>query len=126
MTLCQFCGLISSDRFTAGNLASFISAPSLKQPLPQPTNATKKPIGSSARKLLIYMRVTVVPSGLRPELFAEGRRENTQTENKTCRLLAEMALSVVRKNPQEPAQTRGSRQKKPPPKGWLFLYWFID
>ena len=29
MTLCQFCGLISSDRFTAGNLASFISAPSL-------------------------------------------------------------------------------------------------
>ena len=112
MTLCQFCGLISSDRFTAGNLASFISAPSLKQPLPQPTNATKKPIGSSARKLLIYMRVTVVPSGLRPALGGEGRRENVQTESKTCRSLAEMALSVVRKNPQEPAQTRASRQKK--------------
>lgn len=35
-----------------------------------------------------------------------------QTESKTCRSLAEMALSAVRKNPQEPAQTRGSRQKK--------------
>ena len=35
-----------------------------------------------------------------------------QTESKTRRLLAEMALSAVRKNPQEPAQTRGSRQKK--------------
>ena len=42
----------------------------------------------------------------------EGRRENVQTESKTCRSLAEMTLSVVRKNPQEPAQTRGSRQKK--------------
>ena len=89
-----------------------MTAPSLKQPLPQPTNATKKPIDSSARKLLIYMRVTVVPSGLWPSTGGEGRRENTQTESKTRRLLAEMALSVVRKNPQEPAQTRGSRQKK--------------
>ena len=88
------------------------SAPSLKQSLPQPTNATKKPIDSSARKSLIYMRVTIVPSGLRPALGGEGRRENTQTESKPRRLLAEMALSVVRKNPQEPAQTRGSRQKK--------------
>ena len=35
-----------------------------------------------------------------------------QTESKRCRLLAEMTLSAVRKNPQEPAQTRGSRQKK--------------
>jgi hypothetical protein len=35
-----------------------------------------------------------------------------QTESKTCRLAAEMALSAVRKNPLEPAQTRGSRQKK--------------
>ena len=45
-------------------------------------------------------------------LGGAGRRENTQTESKRCRLLAEMALSAVRKNPQEPAQTRGSRQKK--------------
>ena len=45
-------------------------------------------------------------------LGGEGRRENVQTESKTCRLVAEMALSEVRKNPQEPAQTRGSRQKK--------------
>ena len=58
------------------------------------------------------MRVTVVPSGLRPATGGVGRRENVQTESKTCRLLAEMALSAVRKNPQEPAQTRGSRQKK--------------
>jgi len=41
-----------------------------------------------------------------------GRRENTQTESKTCRLVAAIALSEVRKNPQEPAQTRGSKQKK--------------
>ncbi len=53
-----------------------------------------------------------MPSGLRPALGGEGRRENVQTESKPCRLLAEMALSAVRKNPQEPAQTRGSRQKK--------------
>ena len=53
-----------------------------------------------------------MPSGLRPALGGEGRRENTQTESKTRRLLAEMHLSVVRNNPQEPVQTRGSRQKK--------------
>ena len=76
------------------------------------SNATKKPIDSSARKLLIYIELTGVPSGLRPALGGEGRRENTQTESKTRRLLAEMVLSEVRKNPQEPAQTRGSRQKK--------------
>ena len=66
------------------------------------------------------MRVTVVPSGLRPATGGEGRRENTQTESKTRRLLAEMALSAVRKNPQEPAQTRGSRQKKANPEGLVF------
>ncbi len=71
-----------------------------------------KPIDSSARNPLIYIRVTGVPFGLRPALGGESRRENVQTESKTCRLLAEMALSAVRKNPQEPAQTRGSRQKK--------------
>ena len=91
-----------------GLMAAF----SLKQPLPQPTNATKKPIDSSARNPLIYIGVTGVPSGLRPVLGGANRRENTQTESKRCRLLAEMALSAVRKNPQEPAQTRGSRQKK--------------
>ena len=53
-----------------------------------------------------------MPSGLRPATGGVGRRENVQTESKTCRLQAEMALSEVRKNPQEPAQTRGSRQKK--------------
>ena len=97
-----------------------LTATSLKQSLPQPTNATKKPLDSSARKSLIYMRVTVVPSGLRPATGGEGRRENTQTESKTRRLLAEMALSVVRKNPQKPAQTRGSRQKKANPEGLVF------
>jgi hypothetical protein len=86
----------------------------------QPTNATKKPIDSSARNPLIYIGVTGVPSGLRPVLGGAGRRENTQTESKTCRLLAEMALSAVRKNPQEPAQTRGSRQKKANPEGLVF------
>ena len=68
-----------------------------------PTNATKKLIDSSVRKSLIYIEVTSLPSGLRPALGGEGRRENTQTESKPRRLLAEMALSVVRKNPQEPA-----------------------
>jgi hypothetical protein len=96
------------------------TAYSLKQSLPQPTNATKKPIDSSARKLLIYMRVTIVPSGLRPSTGGEGRRENTQTESKTRRLLAEMVLSAVRKNPQQPAQTRGRRQKKANPEGLVF------
>jgi hypothetical protein len=76
------------------------------------SNATKKPIDSSARKSLIYIGVMGVPSGLWPVLGGEGRRENVQTESKTYRLVAEMALSEVRKNPQEPAQTRGSRQKK--------------
>jgi hypothetical protein len=71
-----------------------------------------KLIDSSARNSLIYIGVTGVPSGLRPALGGVGRKENVQTESKTYRLVAEMALSVVRKNPQEPAQTRGSRQKK--------------
>ena len=89
-----------------------MTAFSLEQSLPQPTKATKKPIDSSARNPLIYIGVTGVPSGLRPALGGLGRRENVQMESKTCRLLAEMALSAVRKNPQEPAQTRGGRQKK--------------
>lgn len=96
------------------------SASSLKQSLPQPTKATKKPLNSSARNPLIYIGVTGAPSGLRPALGGVGRRENVQTESKTCRLLAEMALSAVRKNPQEPAQTRGSRQKKANPEGLVF------
>ena len=37
-----------------------------------------------------------------------------QTESKPRRLLADMALFVVRKNPQEPAQTRRKRQKSQP------------
>ncbi len=69
---------------------------------------------------MIYIEVVGVPSGLRPATGGEGRRENTQTESKPRRLLAEMALSVVRKNPQEPAQTRGSRQKKANPEGLVF------
>ena len=87
---------------------------------PQPTNATKKPIDSSARNLLIYIGATGVPSGLRPVLGGASRRENVQTESKTCRLLAEMPLSEVRRNPQEPTQTRGSRQKKANPEGLVF------
>ena len=61
-----------------------------------------------------------MPSVLRPPLRAEGQRENVQTESKTCRLLAEIPLSAVRKNPKEPAQTRGSRQKKANPEGLVF------
>ncbi len=56
----------------------------------------------------------------------EGRRENVQMESKTCRSLAEMTLSVVRKNPQEPAQTRGSRQKKANPEGLVFPLLVVD
>ena len=93
---------------------------------PQPTNATKKPIDSSARNLLIYIGATGVPSGLRPVLGGASRRENVQTESKTCRLLAEMPLSAVRKNPQEPAQTRGSRQKKANPEGLVFPLLVVD
>jgi len=72
------------------------------------------------------MKVTVVPSGLRPSTDGEGRRENTQTESKTRRLLAEMVLSAVRKNPQQPAQTRGSRQKKANPEGLVFPLLVVD
>ena len=92
----------------------------LSEHYPKPTNVTKKQIDSSARKSLIYIRVTVVLSGLRPSTGGAGRRENVQTESKTCRLLAEMALSIVRKNPQEPAHTRGSRQKTANPEGLVF------
>jgi len=53
-----------------------------------------------------------MPSGLGPATGGATRREYAQTESKPRRLLAEMVLSEVRKNPQEPAQTRGSRQKK--------------
>lgn len=63
----------------------------------------KKPIDSSARNPLIYIGVAGVPSGLRPVPVGQVRRENAQTESNSCRLLAEMALSAVRKNPQEPA-----------------------
>jgi hypothetical protein len=83
----------------------------LRHPLSLPT-PQKKPIDSSARNPLIHIGLTSVPSGLRPVLGGAGRRENEQTESKTYQLLAEMALSKVRTNPQEPAQTRGSRQKK--------------
>lgn len=55
--------------------------------------------------------VTVLPSGPRPAPGGVGRRENVQTESKTCLLLAEISLCAVRKNPQEPTQTRSSRQK---------------
>ena len=92
----------------------------LSELYPKPTNVTKKLIDSSARNPLIYIGPPGVTSGLRPALGGEGRRENVQTESKTCRLLAEMALSAVRKNPQEPAQTRGSRQKKANPEGLVF------
>jgi hypothetical protein len=91
--------------FMDENIAEFLTHCKHKTPcyplsLPMPEN---KPLDSSARKSLIYIGVTGVPSGLRPALGGEGRRENVQTESKTCRLLAEMALSAVRKNPQEPA-----------------------
>lgn len=78
----------------------------------QPTNATKKPIDSSVRNPLIYIGVMGAPSGLRPSLGGGDRRENAQAQSKACRLLAEMASFEVRKNPQESAQTRGSRRKK--------------
>jgi len=81
----------------------------------------KKPLDSSARNLLIYIEVTSEPSGLRPVLGWAGRRENVQTESKTCRLLAEMALSAVRRNPRKHAEVG---KKKPTPRGWFFLYWW--
>jgi len=83
-----------------------------------------KPLDSSARNLLIYIGLSGGPSGLRPARGGEGWKENTQTESKTCRLVAEMALSEVRKSPQEPAQTRGSRQKKPTGEPVDFLIWW--
>jgi hypothetical protein len=108
--------------FMDENIAEFLTHCKHKTPcyplsLPMPEN---KPLDSSARKSLIYIGVTGVPSGLHPVLGGAGRRENTKTESKTCRLLAEMTLSAVRKNPQEPAQTHGSRKKKANPEGLVF------
>jgi hypothetical protein len=60
-------------------------------------------IDSSAHNPLIYIEVTGTPSGLQLATGGKGRGENVQTESKTCRLMAEMTLSAVRKNPQEPA-----------------------
>lgn len=80
--------------------------------LTQPTKATKKPIDSSARNLLIYIGVTGVSSGLQPALGMEGLRENAQSESNICWLVVEMASFEVRKNPKESSQTCGSRRKK--------------
>ena len=106
---------------TRSSLATALSFNSSnRDDFPRPTKATKKPIDSSVRNSLIYIGLTGVPSGLRPALGGEGRKENVQTESKTCRWVAEMAFCAVRKNPQEPAQTRGSRQKKANPEGLVF------
>ena len=70
---------------------------------PQPTNATKKPIDSSARKLLIYIGVKGVPSGLLAFLDRPGAERERRNGEKTHRLAAEVLGSEVRKSPQEPA-----------------------
>lgn len=57
------------------------------------------------------LRMESMHSGLRLALVWESWGENVQTESKTCRLLAEMSLSAVRKNPQEPARTRRNPRK---------------
>ena len=81
----------------------------------------KVKVSGELGQLQLQLQLVDEPSGLRPALGGEGRRENTQTESKRCRLLAEMALSVVRKNPRKHAVVG---QKKPTPKGWFFLYWW--
>jgi hypothetical protein len=70
---------------------------------PHLTNTTEKSIDLYARNPLINIGMTGAPSGLRTTSGGEGRRENTQTERKTCWLVADMALTTVCKNPQEPA-----------------------
>ncbi len=62
-----------------------------------------------------------VPSGLQPALGGEGQRENVQTESKTCRLVAEMALFAVRKNPRKHAVVG----KKVNPEGLVFPLWVV-
>ena len=79
---------------------------------PQPTNATKKPLDSSARNSLIYIGLPSKPCGLTAVLNGAGAERECENGEKTCRPAAEVARYEVRKNPQEPAQTRGSRQKK--------------
>ena len=81
----------------------------------------KVKVSGELGQLQLQLQLVDEPSGLRPALGGEGRRENTQTESKRCRLLAEMALSVVRKNPRKHAVVG---KKKPTPKGWFFLYWW--
>jgi hypothetical protein len=54
--------------------------------------------------------VSRLPKGAPPKLGSQAAKKKW----------AEMALSAVRKNPQEPAQTRGSRQKKANPEGLVF------
>jgi hypothetical protein len=90
-----------------------VRRPEITEKLVPLTNARKKPIDSSARKSLIHIGVTGVPSGLRPTTCGASQRENVQTESKSCRLLTEMPLSEVRKNPQSPRKQAVVGKKKP-------------
>ena len=76
------------------------------------TNARKKLLDSSERNSLIYIGLTRKPCGLTAVLNETGAERECENGEKTCRPAAEVARYEVRKNPQEPAQTRGSRQKK--------------
>ena len=70
---------------------------------PQPTNGTKKPIDSSARKLLIYIGLMSQPSGLLAFLDRTGAERERRNGEKNHRLAAEMQGPEVRKSTQEPA-----------------------
>ena len=65
-----------------------------------PTNATKKLIDSSTRKLLIYPGFSSQPSGFLAFLDRTGAERERRNGKKTYRLAAEMLGSVSRKNQQ--------------------------
>jgi len=70
---------------------------------PQPTNARKKLLDSSARNPLIYIGLPSKACGLTAVLNGAGAERECENAEKTCRPAAEVARYEVRKNPKEPA-----------------------
>ena len=84
---------------------SFLLAKSALQDAmsPQPTNARKKLLDSSARNPLIYIGLPSKACGLTAVLNGAGAERECENAEKTCRPAAEVARYEVRKNPKEPA-----------------------
>ena len=96
----------------------------VKQASPQPTDATKKPIDSSARNSLIYIGVTGVPSGFRPASGGEGRRENAKTERKSAGRRQKWLATKSARTRRNPHKQAIAGKKKPTGEPVGFLIWW--